>query len=165
MAHKFSINKHDPFNKMMSSFSSKHDGPIDLQGCVTYLKIQLNRLGALAQYYDVVHLQYDQMPEPARTELGSIARKIMILGQHLVNVLGPDHPLTEELCNMIHMVGPRVMCLWNAPVPICATNWTTRNALITCKPQTWAKYTAVKYKYIDDNTMRKRMATMNSEVL
>ncbi|KAG5357829.1 hypothetical protein CJU89_4308 [Yarrowia sp. B02] len=96
---------------MMTTFSMKEHGHIDVDGCLVYLKIQINRLGALARYYDVFHLQYDAMPEPARTELAAIARKIMILGQHLVDALGPDHPLTEELADMIHSVGQRVMCL------------------------------------------------------
>lgn len=96
---------------MLSTFSSKQSAPIDVPGCLVYLKVQINRLGTLARYYNVLHLQYDSMPEPARTELATIARKIMIIGQHLVDTLGPDHPLTEELADMIQNVGQRVMCL------------------------------------------------------
>lgn len=101
---------------MQSTFSSKQPAPIDVPGCLVYLKVQINRLGALARYYNVFHLQYDSMPEPARTDLATIARKIMIIGQHLVDTLGEDDPLSEELADMINNVGQRIMCLGDEPV-------------------------------------------------
>ncbi|KAG5365209.1 hypothetical protein CJU90_4271 [Yarrowia sp. C11] len=92
----------------VTNLSDPSNPSLDIPGALTYLKIQINRLGTLARGYNVLHLQYDQMPEPARTELATIARKILISGQHLVKQLGLEHPLTQELTNMIHMVGQRV---------------------------------------------------------
>ncbi|KAG5355266.1 hypothetical protein CJU90_4300 [Yarrowia sp. C11] len=101
-----------PPNCDMSSYTySDQEGPIELSGVITYLKIQLNRLGALARYYDVRHLQYDQMEEPARTDLGEIARKIIVVGESLIDALGSEHPMTEQLCKMTQMVGQNVMSL------------------------------------------------------
>lgn len=100
--------KYAAMDASMTTFPVQGDKPLDIEGCLVYLKIQINRLGALANYYNVLHLQYDSMPEPARTDLAGIARKIMIVAQHLVDSLGPQHPLSEELCRVINNVGERV---------------------------------------------------------
>lgn len=62
----------------------------------------------MAEEHNVFHLLYDEMPEPARSDLSDVARNILIVSHHLIRVLGPNHPLSQELYEVINNVSVSV---------------------------------------------------------